>query len=115
MRLCVERRQIAVNTSHNANPVPVLCGAASMDSGEIGGGVLRDCTDMREATKAGLTNEVKDAIKFRRLLAFYPGGRVPLTVDLVSFKKENSLNARYFVYYTGRAVDNPHRTVNVKK
>ena len=31
---------------------------------------------MREATKAGLTNGVKDAIEFRRLLTFYPGGRV---------------------------------------
>ena len=47
-----------------------------MGSGEIGGGVIRDYTDMREATKAGLTNGVKDAIEFRRLLAFYPLGRV---------------------------------------
>ena len=53
---------VAVNSSHNVDTVPVLCGAAAMDSGEIDDGY----------PKAGLAKCVIDAMAFRQLLAFYP-------------------------------------------
>ena len=62
----------AVDASKNADAGPVPCRAAPMQCGEVCGRVVRDDAHVREVTKAGLANGMKNAVELSRLLTSHP-------------------------------------------